>query len=66
MKMFYEKDADVELIKGKKIAISSKEGRAFMNTFDNEQNNNYGDAKIFENKLENFARSSIFIALAKL
>lgn len=41
------------------IAISSKEGRAFMNTFDNEKINNYGDAKIFENKLENFEEVSV-------
>lgn len=42
-----------------KIAISSKEGKAFMNTFDNEKINNYGDAKIFENKLENFEEVSV-------
>jgi len=42
-----------------KIAISSKEGKAFMNTFDNEKINNYGDARIFENNLENFEEVSV-------
>ena len=54
--IFYNNIKNVNI---SKIAISSKEGKAFMNTFNNEKINNYGDAKIFENKLENFEEVSV-------
>ena len=35
-----------------KIAISSKEGKAYMNTFDENMTSNYGDSKIFNSNFK--------------
>ena len=47
------KDNDIENVQVSKIAISSKEGKAFMNTFANDKLSNYGDARIFRDKFDN-------------
>ena len=47
------KDNKLKNIKIFKTAISSKEGNAFINTFDENIISNYGDAKIFNNNFKN-------------
>ena len=47
------KDNKLKNIKGFKVAISSKEGEAYMNTFDENISSNFGDSKIFSFKFKN-------------
>ncbi len=47
------KDNDLNNIKVLKIAVSSKEGEAYMNTFDEKIPSNYGDSKIFSFNFKN-------------
>ena len=47
------KDNDIENVQISKIAISSKEGKAYMNTFANDKLSNYGDARIFRDEFDN-------------
>ena len=41
------KDNEIKNVKVLKVAISSKEGKAYMNTFDENMTTNYGDSRIF-------------------
>ena len=43
---------DIKNVKIYNIAISSKKGEAFINKFDEAENNNYGDARIFKDKFK--------------
>ena len=47
------KDNGLDNIKILKVAISSKEGEAYMNTFDEKMTSNYGDSKIFSSNFKN-------------
>ena len=47
------KDNELNNIKVFKIAVSSKEGEAYMNTFDENIPSNYGDSKIFSLNFKN-------------
>lgn len=47
------KDNNLNNVKTLKVAISSKEGNAFMDTFDENSTNNYGDSKIHSNNFKN-------------
>ena len=47
------KNNELKNVKALKIAISSKEGEAYMNTFDENITSNYGDARIFSSKFKN-------------
>ena len=47
------KDNELNNIKVLKIAVSSKEGKAYMNTFDENIPSNYGDSKIFSLNFKN-------------
>ena len=47
------KDNELKNVKIIKIAISSKKGSAYMNIFDENSTNNYGDSKIFKNNFHN-------------
>ena len=47
------KDNELNNIKVLKIAVSSKEGEAYMNTFDENIPSNYGDSKIFSLNFKN-------------
>ena len=47
------KDNDLKNVKILKLAISSKQGEAYMNIFNENLTNNYGDSKIFENNFQN-------------
>ena len=47
------KDNELNNIKVLKIAVSSKEGEAYMNTFDQSIPSNYGDSKIFSFNFKN-------------
>ena len=47
------KDNELNNIKVLKIAVSSKEGEAYMNTFDENIPSNYGDSKIFSFNFKN-------------
>ena len=53
------KDNGIENVKLSKIAISSKEGEAYMNTFDEGKLSNYGDARIFRDKFQNSERVQV-------
>tara|TARA_B100000925_G_scaffold259928_1_gene215761 strand:+ start:75 stop:905 length:831 start_codon:yes stop_codon:yes gene_type:complete len=44
---------ELKNVKVLKIAISSKEGEAYMNTFDENITSNYGDSKIFSSNFKN-------------
>ncbi len=46
-------DNDIENVQVSKIAISSGEGKAYMNTFANDKLSNYGDARIFRDEFDN-------------
>lgn len=50
------KDNEIKNVEVLKLALSSKEGEAFMNKFDEEKTSNYGDARIFSNNSENFEK----------
>ena len=47
------KDNELKNVKVLKIAISSKEGEAYMNTFDENIASNYGDSRIFSSNFKN-------------
>ena len=47
------KDNKIKNVKILKLAISSKQGEAYMNIFNENLKNNYGDSKIFENNFQN-------------
>ena len=47
------KNNELKNIKVLKIAISSKEGEAYMNTFDENVTGNYGDSRIFSSNFKN-------------
>ena len=47
------KNNELKNVKVLKIAISSKEGEAYMNTFDENIISNYGDSKIFSSNFKN-------------
>ena len=47
------KNNELKNVKVLKIAISSKEGEAYMNTFDENITSNYGDARIFSSNFKN-------------
>ena len=47
------KNNELKNVKVLKIAISSKEGKAYMNTFDEKITGNYGDSKIFSSNFKN-------------
>ena len=47
------KNNKLKNVKILKLAISSKQGEAYMNIFNENLINNYGDSKIFENNFEN-------------
>ena len=47
------KDNKLKNVKILKLAISSKQGEAYMNIFNENLINNYGDSKIFENNFQN-------------
>ena len=47
------KNNELKNIKVLKIAISSKEGEAYMNTFDENVTGNYGDCRIFSSNFKN-------------
>ena len=47
------KDNKLQNVKILKLAISSKQGEAYMNIFNENLKNNYGDSKIFENNFQN-------------
>ena len=47
------KDNDLKNVEIIKVAISSKQGEAYMNTFDENVTSNYGDSKIFNSNFEN-------------
>ena len=47
------KDNGIENVIISKIAISSKKGEAYMNTFATNKLSNYGDARIFRDKFDN-------------
>ena len=47
------KDNKLENVKILKLAISSKQGEAYINIFNENMINNYGDSKIFENNFQN-------------
>ena len=47
------KDNNIENVQISKVAISSKEGKAYMNTFANDKLSNYGDARIFRDEFDN-------------
>ena len=47
------KDNDLKNVEIIKVAISSKQGEAYMNTFDENVISNYGDSKIFNSNFEN-------------
>ena len=47
------KNNELKNVKVLKIAISSKEGEAYMNTFDESITGNYGDSKIFSSNFKN-------------
>ena len=47
------KDNELKNVKIFKLAISSKKGKAYMNIFNENLTNNYGDSKIFENNFQN-------------
>ena len=47
------KNNELKNVKVLKIAISSKEGEAYMNTFDENIANNYGDSRIFSSNFNN-------------
>ena len=47
------KNNELKNVKVLKIAISSKEGKAYMNTFDENITGNYGDSKIFSSNFKN-------------
>ena len=47
------KDNEIKNVKILKLAISSKQGEAYMNIFNENLTNNYGDSKIFENNFQN-------------
>ena len=48
------KENEIKNVKIAKLALSSVEGNAFMNKFDDKKTSNYGDARIFKDKSENF------------
>lgn len=50
------KDNKIENVKISKVAISAKEGEAYMNTFDMDKTSNYGDARIFRDEFKNSER----------
>ena len=47
------KNNELNNVKVLKIAISSKEGKAYMNTFDENITGNYGDSRIFSSNFKN-------------
>ena len=47
------KDNELKNVKILKLAISSKQGEAYMNIFNENLKNNYGNSKIFENNFQN-------------
>jgi FkbM family methyltransferase len=47
------KDNNLNNVKTLKLAISSKKGKAYMDTFDENSINNYGDSKIHKNNFKN-------------
>ena len=47
------KDNKIKNVKILKLAISSKQGEAYMNIFNENLTNNYGDSKIFKNNFQN-------------
>ena len=53
------KDNELRNIEILKVAVSSKEGKAYMNTFDKNMISNYGDSKIFNFNFENAERVNV-------
>tara|TARA_B100000242_G_scaffold36131_1_gene21490 strand:+ start:51 stop:875 length:825 start_codon:yes stop_codon:yes gene_type:complete len=47
------KNNEIKNVEILKVAVSSKEGRAYMNTFDENMISNYGDSKIFNSDFKN-------------
>ncbi len=47
------KNNELKNIEILKVAISSKEGKAYMNTFDENMTSNYGDSRIFNSDFKN-------------
>ena len=47
---------EIKNVKIAKLALSSVEGNAFMNKFDDKKTSNYGDARIFKDNSENFEK----------
>ena len=52
-------DNGLKNVKILKIAISSNEGEAYMNTFDENMKNNFGDSKIFDSSFKNAEKVSV-------
>ena len=52
-------DNGLKNVKILKIAISSNEGEAYMNTFDENMKNNFGDSKIFNSGFKNAEKVSV-------
>ena len=52
-------DNGLKNVKILKIAISSNEGEAYMNTFDENMKNNFGDSKIFNSSFKNAEKVSV-------
>ena len=50
------KENEIKNVKIAKLALSSVEGNAFMNKFDDKKTSNYGDARIFKDNSENFEK----------
>ena len=50
---------DLQNIKVFKIAASNKKGEAYMNLFDENETNNFGDARIFNKTFTNFEKVSV-------
>ena len=50
---------DLQNIKVFKIAASNKKGEAYMNLFDENETNNFGDARIFNKIFTNFEKVSV-------
>ena len=53
------KDNELKNVKILKLAISSNQGEAYMNIFDENLRNNYGDSKIFKNNFENAEKVTV-------
>ena len=49
-------DNEIKNVEVSKLALSSKEGEAFMNKFDENKTSNFGDARIFSDNNENYEK----------